>query len=433
MVDYLTKQTDIIIDNTDFNGQTALLLSTMHLTVPDEISIKLINAGADVNKASNSLTTPLHCAVNRRPAVAELLIKQGADLNAQELTGGYTPLHKAIENNNFETTSMLLYYGADVSITNDYNLTPFMFTLVSACDLELQQLLLEYEADVNMYDSEGYSTLLIAMNWRSEIVVELIKRGADISYQYGKANIVTLLFAYADNEIFREVWSVIHPDLLEQMDADINMLFSVARTSDEWFERMNMVLESDKAEILIQKHSDFLNNLIITCHRRDLREEDAYQLVCMSLMYGAEVTYKDVKETYELYGFNGIMKLLLHVGVEVKPWQTDLVLPYFICRIPSAIPREIKNCEMCRRCKRYITHLLNYVTSIDFLCESCHYRYLKNAEVPSLKELAREAVRKAIAFRYKPKSTLMFYTIVNGLNVPYVLKRFISYEIPLHF
>src|ERR1035437_47685 len=59
--------------------------------------------------------TPLHRAAERgRRAVAEVLIANGADVNAQD-KDGYSPLHWAARRSKFETMTFLLDSGADVN------------------------------------------------------------------------------------------------------------------------------------------------------------------------------------------------------------------------------------------------------------------------------------------------------------------------------
>jgi ankyrin repeat protein len=90
----------------------------------------LLELGADPNlSASNAMrVAPLHSAVAYGDpqvacAMARLLVEGGAQVNAVQ-QGGWTPLHEAADNNQFETAELLLSNGADPDATNDDGLTP---------------------------------------------------------------------------------------------------------------------------------------------------------------------------------------------------------------------------------------------------------------------------------------------------------------------
>lgn len=435
MVKYLIEETDCIVNHVNHRGETALYKS-LELQLSDEIVTSLIKAGADVNKATNSLVTPLHEAVKQNSKVAHVLIESGADVNALEGLGNYTPLHVAVERDLYEQVCMLLYYGADTTILNSFGMTPFMCAASIDADIEIQELLLEYEIDVNLKALNGYSTLLLSMNYRSPLALELIYRGADIYYSFGGANVLTFLFAYEDNVIFEKLWSMIKPELLFEVHSEIQNFFDVGLSDDDFKRRINIVLCSNKAEVVIQKYEHILSYLIPTCHRHHMKEEEVLPLVSICLMYGAVPTYKNVCTTFRRYGYHQILKLLLHMGIPMNFCYEDIILPYFICYV-SPYVRGINDshCRMCirvNRKKKETECTSRYITYIFTLCQSCRLFYIgEKCQVPSLKELSRLATRRAIALRFNTKNTLMFYTIVKHLNIPTIIKQLISYEIPI--
>jgi ankyrin repeat protein len=75
----------------------------------------LLIAGADVNAHNSNEhwgTTPLHAAAHaNQAAIAALLIKHGADLNAKDLNG-HTPLHHTTFHKAKKVADLLRKHGA---------------------------------------------------------------------------------------------------------------------------------------------------------------------------------------------------------------------------------------------------------------------------------------------------------------------------------
>ena len=84
---------------------------------------KFLAAGTDVNVMDNMVRTPLHrAAENDRKQVAELLIAEGADVNAKGDDG--TPLQFAAIVGSGEIVELLIANGADVSAKDNDGKTP---------------------------------------------------------------------------------------------------------------------------------------------------------------------------------------------------------------------------------------------------------------------------------------------------------------------
>jgi ankyrin repeat protein len=76
----------------------------------------LINKGLDVNFGTRGSSRPVYYSVKKGYIqIAELLIVNGADVNAYEIFEGDTPLHKAAWNNDLDMARLLLRYGANVN------------------------------------------------------------------------------------------------------------------------------------------------------------------------------------------------------------------------------------------------------------------------------------------------------------------------------
>lgn len=101
--------------------------------------------------------TPLHMAVfNRWIDIAALLIKNGADVNAQsnDEEQGVTPLHYAVEQGNLEMVRLLTSFEQlNVNIKNSKGFTPLHYSLIDGND-DIAYLLFDRGADVNAQTSK---------------------------------------------------------------------------------------------------------------------------------------------------------------------------------------------------------------------------------------------------------------------------------------
>jgi ankyrin repeat protein len=95
-----------------------------------DVAEALLARGADPNLAARNpmRVQPLHSAVANRDsaaalALAELLLRHGADANARQ-EGGNTPLHEAAFHGEAALARLLLAYGADPAQANTEGQTP---------------------------------------------------------------------------------------------------------------------------------------------------------------------------------------------------------------------------------------------------------------------------------------------------------------------
>lgn len=108
-------------DNPRFS--TALVSASFY--GKNDVVILLLKAGADPNLGDRNGYTPLHSACFGGCAkTAEILIQNGADINAQTTDLDITPLHQAVICDRTKTVEILLEHGADWQATNEKGETP---------------------------------------------------------------------------------------------------------------------------------------------------------------------------------------------------------------------------------------------------------------------------------------------------------------------
>ncbi|CAH6789300.1 Rnasel [Phodopus roborovskii] len=91
----------------------------------------------------------------------EQLLQRGADVNACEDFGGWTPLHNAVQLGKIDIVHLLLRHGADPHRRKKNGATPFIIAGING-DVRLLQIFLSKGADVNEYDSNGFTAFMEA-------------------------------------------------------------------------------------------------------------------------------------------------------------------------------------------------------------------------------------------------------------------------------
>ena len=141
----------------DRDGTSPLLQAVMHEAQP---AVELLLAHkADPNVGRPQYRwTPLHEAAQRgSKAIAEVLLKAGADVNAKA-DDGWTPLYSAVSHKQREVAELLLANHADPNAKNNAGQTPLHLAVQSG-QRELAELLLANKADPNERDNRGRTPL----------------------------------------------------------------------------------------------------------------------------------------------------------------------------------------------------------------------------------------------------------------------------------
>ena len=113
--------------------------------------------------STTSFARPCHLAASKKNLeIAQILLKNGADLTSKDKEG-FSPLHwAALENDNTEMLQLLLEKGANINTTDDVMLTPF-YVAAKPQVLPNIKFLLDQGVDLNIRDSSGESVLQYAV------------------------------------------------------------------------------------------------------------------------------------------------------------------------------------------------------------------------------------------------------------------------------
>jgi ankyrin repeat protein len=128
-VSELLSMNPYLLNTFSTDGFTILGLASYfgHFTLVKD----LLDKGADPNTPSDNQlkVAPLHsaCAISNYE-IAELLIQNGADVNAKQLNG-VTPLHSASHNGELELSKLLINNGAEINVITDDGKTPLFMAL----------------------------------------------------------------------------------------------------------------------------------------------------------------------------------------------------------------------------------------------------------------------------------------------------------------
>ena len=174
----ISDMNEIDADKCDENGQTELEKAILDNN-PHLIRL-LLKAGASWKfKLPESKDVP----EPKRPTVEEV---EGADPDEPN-EDGLTEIQKAIENDNYRLTGLLLKTGSSVNLKKNGK-SLLMTAAQSKSTSDIVEILLKFGANVNDTDSRGKSALMHALSNKEEVNMSVIKlllnNGADLEQNY---------------------------------------------------------------------------------------------------------------------------------------------------------------------------------------------------------------------------------------------------------
>jgi serine/threonine-protein phosphatase 6 regulatory ankyrin repeat subunit A/serine/threonine-protein phosphatase 6 regulatory ankyrin repeat subunit B len=144
----------------------------------------MVSYGANINVVNNYRRTPLHESAGGDkdcPELCEILLKHKVKIDAVDEHGDQ-PLHLACRKGHSETVKLMVSYGANINVVNNYRRTPLHESAGGDKDCpELCEILLKHKTKIDAVDKDGYQPLHRAcQKGHSETVKLMVSYGANV-------------------------------------------------------------------------------------------------------------------------------------------------------------------------------------------------------------------------------------------------------------
>ena len=145
-----------------------------------------------VNKKAELLNTFFTAIKNRDETQIQSLLRKGMNVNAKD-KNGTTPLMRIAFDGNTSTAKYLLDNGADVNLSNNFEMTalmnaasrPYSDSHPKDNNLEIARILVDHGADINFKSKTGWTALMGAANAnQTDVALYLLDHGAEVNTQY---------------------------------------------------------------------------------------------------------------------------------------------------------------------------------------------------------------------------------------------------------
>ena len=179
----LSRVTELLSDGADINKAFDDSSTPLHqalLLGNEAIARLLLQHEADIIAATSDGWQALHCAASKGLAdMVSLCLSRKADIEATTLDG-QTALHKACKTGNVETVEVLLRSGADIEAQDDWGSRP-LHTASAAGNQDIVELLIDNDADFHARDKNNHTVQgCAAMAGKHDLVEYLRKVGYEL-------------------------------------------------------------------------------------------------------------------------------------------------------------------------------------------------------------------------------------------------------------
>ena len=148
---------ELIAQGADVNNTS--LLHAVQLNMVSIAKI-LLQHGAVINCHKTFLQTPLHLAISKGQEMVEMLISNGAKIEAKD-QGGMTPFHLAATFDQCLNLKILQRNGANIEAQRIDGRTPLMLAVTYAGDKTVE-MLIQMGAKLDAKDGQGQTAMHVA-------------------------------------------------------------------------------------------------------------------------------------------------------------------------------------------------------------------------------------------------------------------------------
>ena len=174
----MSRVTELLSDGADINKAYDDSSTPLHqalLLGNEAIARILLQHEADVVAATSDGWQALHCAASKGLAdMVSFCLSRKADIAARTLDG-QTALHKACKTGNLETVEVLLRSGADVEAQDDWGWRP-LHTASAAGNRDIVELLINNGADFEARDRNNCTVQACAAKAGKHDLVEFLRK-----------------------------------------------------------------------------------------------------------------------------------------------------------------------------------------------------------------------------------------------------------------
>ncbi|XP_057320544.1 putative ankyrin repeat protein RF_0381 [Microplitis mediator] len=282
----------------------------------------LVYSHANINMMYDN-NTPLHLAVDEdNYAIAEFLIKRKAEINAFNKENK-TPLHIAIEKKNIKLVKLLIKNKADINVVTNNDETALIVSIKNEF-FDLFKILLNAGASVNPVNN-NLPPLVLAVEKNNYKITEcLIKRGANLNIIYKNQTPLIIAVEQENIDILK---------LLIRNKADVNIESEIGTTAfSAAITKGNFVV----FKILVDVIADLNSPNLLPLHSAILQNNYAFTEYLINS--GANVNSLDIKQQTPLHVAVSnenieIIKLLLDNNADVNVFDNDNLSPLSIAII----------------------------------------------------------------------------------------------------